>query len=131
MGILNKITGKKEEAAEKKPAATRAKNPDVSGPRVKSVKSDFAARILVRPIVSEKSTHAEADKKYSFFVAKNATKVDVKRAVKEVYGVLPLKVNMIVGEGKVKTMGRRTGRRNDYKKAIVTVAKNLDIHEGV
>ena len=123
MGILKKITGKKEEVAEEtKPA------------RASRTKSDFAAGILVRPIVSEKSTHGESDKKYSFFVSKSATKIDVKRAIKEVYGILPLKVNIIITEGKVKNLGRKSGgRRNDYKKAIVTIAKdkNLDIHEGV
>lgn len=122
MGILKKkTTSKKENGAEE------TKTVSVSG------KSDFAARVLLRPIVSEKSTHQEAEKKYSFFVAKNATKVDVKRAVKEVYGVLPTKVNMVVSEGKEKRFGAVMGRRNNHKKAIVTIPqdKNLAIHEGV
>lgn len=137
MGILNKITGKEtEETTEKKTAvASRKKKEEtvVEASKAKTTKSDFASRILVRPIVSEKSTHAEADKKYSFYVTMDATKIDVKRAIKEVYGILPLKVNMIVGEGKAKRFGRMMGRRNDYKKAVVTIAKdkNLDIHEGV
>ncbi len=131
MGILNTIKGKTSKSAKggKKEAVE-----SVSTPKVKGMKSDFASRILIRPIVSEKTTHQEAHKKYSFFVTKDATKVDVKRAVKEVYGVLPMKVNMVVGEGKVKRSGRGgEGRRNHYKKAIVTVAqdKNLAIHEGV
>ncbi len=126
MGILNKKSKKNVEGAEETKSAAVSVSQN-------SKKSDFASRILVRPIVSEKSTHAEADKKYSFFVTKNATKIDVKRAVKELYGILPLKINMIVGEGKVRRSGRVMGRRNDYKKAIVTISKdkNLDIHEGV
>lgn len=121
MGILKKTTSKKTNTAEETKSVT------VSG------KSDFAARILLRPIVSEKSTHQEAGKKYSFFVAKDATKVDVKRAVKEVYGVIPTKVNMVISEGKSKRFGSMMGKRTNHKKAIVTVPqdKNLAIHEGV
>lgn len=135
MGILNTIKGKTSKSVKGGSAAASKK--DVAGvastTKTKGMKSDFASRILVRPIVSEKTTHQEAHKKYSFFVTKDATKIDVKRAVKEVYGVLPMKVNMVVGEGKVKRAGRGEGRRNHYKKAIVTVAqdKNLAIHEGV
>lgn len=137
MGILNKITKKKDEAEEAQTAVVSEKKTavkaEVRAPKKSGAKSDFAAKVLVRPIVSEKSTHAEADKKYSFYVAMNATKVDVKRAVKEVYGVAPLKVNMVITEGKAKLSGRVAGRRNHAKKAIVTIPKdkNLDIHEGV
>lgn len=128
MGILNKIKGKTAKAVEKTQTV-----PAVVAPKRNMVKSDFAAHILLRPLVSEKSTHAEAQKKYTFFVSSTATKVDVKRAVKEVYGILPQKVNMVVGEGKIKQSGRVSGKRNNLKKAIVTVAKdkNLEVHEGV
>lgn len=128
MGILNKIKEKSTKAKKTSEPVLEDKAPKES-----VVKSDFSARILLRPLVSEKSTHVESEKKYTFFVSPTATKVDVKRAVKEVYGVLPLKVNMIVGEGKTKQLGRIRGKRNNSKKAIVTIAKdkNLAIHEGV
>lgn len=133
MGILNKITKNKETDAKEAAVEVVSEKKEAKVSKKSVVKSDFASKILIRPIISEKTTHAEADKKYSFLVAMDATKVDVKRAVKEVYGVLALKVNMIITEGKIKRAGRYTGRRNDTKKAIVTVSKdkNLDIHEGV
>ncbi len=136
MGILNKLTKQEKSEEKKAPLVERAKKSEMKELPVRAngkVKSDFASRIFLRPLVSEKSTHQEANKKYTFLVSKQATKVDVKRGVKEVYGVLPVKVNMIVGEGKAKQFGRVQGKRNNYKKAIVTVAKdkNLAIHEGV
>lgn len=134
MGILNTIKGKSSKSAKSGSVAGGKKEETTqSSPSVRGGKSEFASRILVRPIISEKSSHDEAHKKYSFFVTKDATKVDVKRAVKEVYGVLPTKVNMIITEGKVKNFGRMAGKRNNYKKAIVTVPqdKSLAIHEGV
>ncbi len=138
MGILNKLTKQKqEEATDKKTSdVVRVKKNDSTEASVRAStgsKSDFASRILLRTIVSEKSTDQEANKKYTFLVSPRATKVDVKRAVKQVYGILPLKVNMIVGEGKAQRFGRMEGKRNNSKKAIVTVAKDkvLAIHEGV
>jgi len=134
MGILNTIKGKTSKSAKGGSASAGKKEETTeSTPKAKGLKSEFASRILVRPIISEKSSHDEAHKKYSFFVTKDATKVDVKRAVREVYGVLPTKVNIIITEGKVKNFGRMAGKRNNYKKAIVTVPqdKSLAIHEGV
>jgi large subunit ribosomal protein L23 len=136
MGILNKITKKKGTEAEEAKGDVAVEKTETKSPKASKksgTKSQFASTVLIRPLISEKTTHAEADKKYSFLVAMGATKIDVKRAVKEVYGVLPLKVNMVITEGKIKRAGRYTGRRNDLKKAIVTVSKdkNLDIHEGV
>ncbi len=92
-----------------------------------------AHRILFAPIVSEKSTMTETLHSYTFLVDKNANKIEIKKAVEEVYGVKPLKVRTVHVQGKETHFGRRIGRRNDYKKAIVKVSKDqrLAIHEGV
>ena len=60
--------------------------------------------------------------KYTFKVPVTANKVEIKKAVEEVFGVKVAKVNTIKMLGKVKRMGRYEGRRASYKKAIVTLA---------
>lgn len=92
-----------------------------------------AHTILIAPIVSEKSTVQESAHAYTFLVNKNANKIEIRRAIEEVYGVKPLKVRTVLIDGKVTRFGRKMGRRSSYKKAIVTTKKDqrLAIHEGV
>ncbi|MBQ9369864.1 MAG: 50S ribosomal protein L23 [Clostridia bacterium] len=80
--------------------------------------------IIIKPILSEKSFSGIQMKRYTFKVAKNATKVDIKRAVEEVFGVEVAKVNTINVQGKVKRRGATSGKRPDYKKAIVQLTEN-------
>lgn len=88
----------------------------------------FAHDILRKPIISERSMQPYFDsegneiKKYSFVVAKDANKVEIKKAVEEVFGVEVAKVNTMHVLGKMKRMGRNEGRRASWKKAIVTLA---------
>ena len=77
--------------------------------------------IIIEPILSEKSYDGIAVKKYTFKVAKNATKTQVKAAVEQIFGVKVDKVNTSNYDGKVKRMGRNEGRRSAFKKAIVTL----------
>ena len=77
--------------------------------------------IIIEPILSEKSTDGIAEKKYTFKVAKSATKTDVKRAVEAVFGVKVAKVNTINVNGKKKRMGRYEGYTPTTKKAVVTL----------
>ena len=83
--------------------------------------------ILKRPIISERSMETIVDregneiKKYTFEVPKTANKVEIKKAVEEVFGVKVAKINTMNVLGKVKTMGRNEGRRASWKKAIVTL----------
>jgi len=80
--------------------------------------------IIIKPILSEKSFSGIQMKRYTFKVAKNATKVDIKKAVEEVFGVEVAKVNTINVQGKVKRRGATSGKRPDYKKAIVQLTEN-------
>lgn len=118
MGILKK--SKKTESAPKAEAKASSKSVQVSP-------------VLVRAIVSEKSTMNEARSVYTFEVAATATKIDVKNAVRAQYGVQPTTVRMINVEGKNVRFGRYMGRRSDWKKAVVSLPKGttLDVHEGV
>ena len=80
--------------------------------------------IIIKPIVSEKSMDQLADRKYTFKVAMNANKIEIKKAVEEIFGVKVAAVNTINVTGKLKRMGRYEGRRASYKKAIVTLTKD-------
>ena len=75
--------------------------------------------IIIKPVLSEKSYDGIALKKYTFKVAKTATKTDIKRAVEQIFGVKVASVNTVNVSGKVKRMGRNEGRTPAYKKAIV------------
>ena len=89
----------------------------------------YAHDIIRRPIISERSMEAVFDregneiKKYTFEVPVSANKIEIKKAVEEVFGVKVAAVNTMRVEGKVKRMGRYEGRRASWKKAIVTLAK--------
>ena len=91
--------------------------------------------VILRPVITEQSMEAVADKKYVFQVAIDATKTDVKAAVEEIFGVKVSKVNTVRMQGKVKRTGAYpAGKRADYKKAIVTLtadSKTIEFFEGM
>ncbi|MGN0761437.1 MAG: 50S ribosomal protein L23 [Christensenellales bacterium] len=75
--------------------------------------------IIICPILTEKSFDAIPDKKYTFKVAKDATKTQIKVAIEDIFGVKVAKVNTTNVDGKKKRMGRYEGTTAPYKKAIV------------
>ncbi|MEK7131368.1 MAG: 50S ribosomal protein L23 [Patescibacteria group bacterium] len=101
--------------------------------KVKLTDKSLAFRVLVKPLVTEKSAIAENGNKYSFVVAKSANKNQIKIAIEEIYGVKPSQINVANIEGRRVRFGRTMGKRNDYKKAIITLpeGKTIDIHTGV
>jgi large subunit ribosomal protein L23 len=102
-------------------------------PKMKAATHTLAYKILIKPLVTEKSAIAESKNKYSFVVVKSANKNQIKTAIAEVYGVKPASVNVANMEGRRVRFGKSMGRRNDYKKAIITLpeGKTIDIHSGV
>lgn len=80
--------------------------------------------VLVRPVVTEKSNGAVADQnQYTFEVAGNANKIQIKEAIEVIFDVDVLKVNTMVMPAKRARRGRRTyTRKNEWKKAVVTLA---------
>ena len=81
--------------------------------------------IIIRPVLTEKSYAEMANKKYTFRVAINANKTEIKNAVEEVFpGVKVESVNTMRTEGKIKRQGRTQGRTPEVKKAIVTLKKD-------
>ena len=80
--------------------------------------------IIKKPIITENSMDQMADKKYTFEVAKEANKIEIKKAVEEIFGVKVEKVTTMRVLGKVKRMGANSGKRPDWKKAVVKLAEN-------
>lgn len=80
--------------------------------------------VIIKPVISERSMDDAQDKKYTFKVAVDANKTQVKLAIEEIFGVEVEKVNIMNVNGKLKRMGRNVGRTAASKKAIVTLTDN-------
>jgi large subunit ribosomal protein L23 len=90
--------------------------------------------IIKTPVVSEKSMDDAASKKYTFKVAVDATKPEIKAAVEEAFGVQVARVNVMNIDGKVRRRGLTKGTTPSYKKAIVTLteaSKPIEFFEGL
>jgi large subunit ribosomal protein L23 len=90
--------------------------------------------IIIKPLVTEKGSKLrEIGNKYLFSVAPDANRIEIKRAVEEIFKVKVKQVRTIVMHGKVKRMGVFSGKRPDWKKAIVTLAEgqSIDLFEQV
>jgi large subunit ribosomal protein L23 len=94
--------------------------------------------ILLKPIVTEKMTdQSEKFNRYGFIVAKDANKVQIKKAVEEMYGVTVESVKTMLYNGKKKVRytksGIMSGRTPVYKKAIITVAEGdtIDFYSNI
>ena len=77
--------------------------------------------VILKPVISERSMEDAQNKKYTFKVATDANKTEVKHAVEEIFGVEVKKVNIMNVVGKEKRMGRYVGKTAATKKAIVTL----------
>lgn len=90
--------------------------------------------IIIKPVISEKSMADVQDRKYTFKVAVDANKTQVKMAIEEIFGVDVEKVNIMNVNGKVKKMGKNIGRTAASKKAIVTLtekSKQIEFFQGL
>jgi large subunit ribosomal protein L23 len=80
--------------------------------------------IIIRPLLTEKSTFLQRLNKYTFQVAKDATKIDIQKAIESLGRCRVEKVNTLVVKGKVRRTRRGTGRTPDWKKAVVTLKED-------
>ena len=83
-----------------------------------------AEDIIIRPLMTEKTYAGVAEGKYTFEVAIDSTKVEIKNAVEELFGVKVLKVNTLRYDGKAKRLGVHQGSTKAWKKAIVAIDTN-------
>ena len=91
--------------------------------------------IVIRPIITEQSMEDLDIKKYAFEVAKDANKIEIKKAVEEIFGVTVVQVNTVNVRGKEKRTGAYPkGYSASWKKAVVKLSadsKNIEIFEGM
>ena len=89
--------------------------------------------ILVRPIITEKNTMLNDKGKYTFEVLQDANKIEIKRAVEEVFNVKVTTVNTIKVPGKLRRFGQKSGMTRVWKKAVVTLApgERIELFQGV
>jgi len=92
-----------------------------------------AYRVLVKPLITEKATGLGVENKYIFAVEKKSNKIEIAKAIDEIYGIKPVSVNVINMKGKKSRYGKITGKRKDWKKAIIELpkGKTIKIYEGV
>lgn len=130
-------SGKDLTLAELKSQGEKDKQPDKGERKVakKVAREDTkeAYRVLLKPLVTEKGTYLGATNKYLFAVSPQTNKTEIKKAVKAVYGVMPVKVNIVNLGGKNVRYGRVKGQTKDKKKAIITLKKGdkIEVYEGV
>jgi len=90
--------------------------------------------VILKPVISERSMKDAQVKKYTFKVAVDANRTEVKHAVEEIFGVDVKKVNIMNVNGKLKRMGRNAGMTAATKKAIITLAegsKEIEFFQGL
>lgn len=93
----------------------------------------LARDIIIKPIVTEKSVDLMAENKYCFKVAADANKIEIQKAIEEIFKVAVVQVNTMNVKGKKKRVGRSVGMTSGYQKAIVTLAEgdSIEIFEGM
>ncbi|MBQ5995779.1 MAG: 50S ribosomal protein L23 [Clostridia bacterium] len=94
----------------------------------------FAQDIILRPVITEESMMGTAEKKYTFKVAKNASKPEIKDAVEQLFGVKVAKVNTLNCKGHLRRYGRFEGYTASWKKAVVTLtedSKTIEFFDGM
>lgn len=93
-----------------------------------------AQDIIIRPVITEKSMAGIAEKKYTFEVAKSAGKIEIAKAVEELFKVKVKKVNTVNVRGQLRRQGRNEGYTASWKKAYVTLtqdSKTIEFFEGM
>lgn len=162
MGLFNKLKFKKTVAPEKevkeekkkvpvKAPAAKEKTETVLAPdgrlvnvpkkseskqkkvKIRNEETGDAYRVLMRPLITEKGSALGMNNQYVFAVSLPSNKIEIKKAIKKVYGVEPLKVNIINISGKKIRYGRTEGWTKKWKKAVITLApgQKIEIQEGL
>lgn len=93
-----------------------------------------ARDVILAPVITEKSVSVLPEKKYTFRVAQNTNKIEIAKAVEEIFGVKVAKVNTISMKGQKRRMGRFEGYTSDWKKAVVTLtadSKTIEFFDGM
>jgi len=135
-GFKKKTTdsAKPEVKKEKKVAVKEVKKEKIQKEEIKKIfkkNPELTSRILIKPLITEKATNLGVENKYIFEISSKANKIEVKKAIQSLYGVEPIKVNIINMGGKEVRYGKTQGQTKNTKKAIVTLKEGdkIDIFE--
>jgi len=93
-----------------------------------------AQDIIIKPVITEDAMDRLQNNVYTFKVAKDANKSEIKKAVEQLFGVEVAKVNTMNCNGRSKRVGRFAGKTSDWKKAIITLtegSKTIEFFEGM
>lgn len=93
-----------------------------------------ARNVIIRPVVTERSTvMADENDAFTFIVAEDANKIEIKRAIEQLFDVRVSSVNTMRYRGKWRRVGQNTGKRPSFKKAIVKLVEgeSIDVYEGI
>jgi len=120
-----------EKSESKKPEQPAVK-PEAKPGEIKG-KTKQAYQVLIKPLVTEKAGDIGALGKYVFAISPRMNKVEVKKAIRTIYNVEPVKVNIANFSGKKVRYGRVKGKTKGWKKAIVTLkpGDKIEVYEGV
>ncbi len=131
--VLKKKKAKKKEAKEpvKKEGKEEIKPKETKKVKTfkprKIVKSNVAWRVLKGPHITEKATELIKENEYIFKVSDDSNKIEIKQAVRDVYGVDVERVNIIKVPREKRRLGKTEGWKKGYKKAIVKIKKGQEI----
>ncbi len=98
-----------------------------------NLSKEKAFNVILKPIVTEKSTILSENNQIVFLVNINSNKIDIKKSIELIYGVKVNSVNIVRVKGKTKVFKGKVGKRSDFKKAIVSLDKgqSIDLSLGV
>lgn len=115
------LFGKKKTTKPAEPKAETVQRPETAVSPARATR--LAHRILIRPIISEKATNLEILNKYVFEVPPDINKIEIGKAIKELYNVDPIRIHIVKVKGKLVRYGKTSGRTKKWKKSIITLKK--------
>jgi large subunit ribosomal protein L23 len=135
LNIFPKKLKKKEEKVAPEIKKKEEKPEIVKREVKKETKKDTgeAYRVLIKPLITEKVSFLGQYNQYVFEVSPNANKIQIAKAIENVYGVRPKSVNVLPIKGKEVRYGRTVGKTKERKKAVITLrpGEKIEVYEGV
>lgn len=119
------LFGKKKK--EEKKVKEGEKIPDIKAVKLPLRPANLASKILIKPVITEKATNLQNFNQYVFEVGYKANKIEIKKAIKELYNIEPKEIKIVKVRGKQVRYGKAVGRTSNWKKAIVTLKKGEKI----
>ena len=125
------VSKTEEKKTDDKKAAKKKQKPAKKSASVKL--GVQGSELIIKPLITEKSATLASSNQYVFVVSRGANRVQIRSAIRSMYGITPVSVNIQNVRGKRVRFGRVRGKRKDWKKAIVTLpeGKTINVYDGV